>query len=66
MKLTVNGESAEHSDGLTVSALLAELKLDPRRVAVERNKLIVRRARFDKTALADSDELEIVTLVGGG
>ena len=66
MKLTVNGEQAEHADGLTVSALLAELKLDPRRVAVERNKDIVRRAHFDKTDLAEGDVVEIVTLVGGG
>lgn len=66
MRLTVNGEPAEHADGLTVSALLAELKLDPRRLAVERNKLIVRRAQFDRAALTDGDELEIVTLVGGG
>ncbi len=66
MKLTVNGEPAEHADGLTLSALLAELKLDPRRVAVERNKLIVRRAHFEKTNLADGDVVEILTLVGGG
>ena len=66
MKLTVNGEPAEHADGLTLSALLAELKLDPRRVAVERNKLIVRRANFDKTNLTDGDVVEILTLVGGG
>ena len=66
MILTVNGEPAEQADGLTVSALLAALKLDSRRVAIERNRLIVRRAQFDKTALADGDELEIVTLVGGG
>jgi len=66
MRLTVNGEQAEHVDGLTVSALLEELKLDARRVAVERNKTIVRRVHFDRTDLADGDELEIVTLVGGG
>ncbi len=66
MKLTVNGESAEHADELTVSALLAELDLDPRRVAVERNKDIVRRAHFDKTNLSNGDVVEIVTLVGGG
>ncbi len=66
MRLTVNGEAAEQADGLTVSALLAELNLDPRRVAVERNKLIVRRAQFDRTDLTNGDELEIVTLVGGG
>jgi len=66
MRLTVNGEQAQHADGLTVSALLAALKLDPRRVAIERNRLIVRRANFEKTDLTDGDELEIVTLVGGG
>ena len=51
---------------MTVADLLAALSLDVRRVAVERNRLIVRRADFDTTALADGDELEIVTLVGGG
>lgn len=66
MKLTVNGEPAEHADELTVSDLLAERGLDPRRVAVERNKDIVRRANFDKTDLTDGDVVEIVTLVGGG
>ncbi len=66
MKLTINGESAEHADGLTVSAMLAARQLDPRRVAVERNKDIVRRANFEKTELADGDVVEIVTLVGGG
>ena len=66
VRIKINGEWAEHSDGLTVSGLLAVLELDARRVAVERNTAIVRRKTFDQTALADNDELEIVTLVGGG
>jgi len=66
MRLKINGEWAEY-DGLTmVAELLARLDLDPLRVAVERNKLIVRRATFGETELAENDELEIVTLVGGG
>ena len=66
MRISVNGKWSEHAIGITVGELLAALDLDPRRVAVERNKLIVRRAAFDKTPLAENDELEIVTLVGGG
>ena len=66
MRIKINGEWAEHSDGLTVTELLAALEFDERRVAVERNALIVRRKTFAQTTLADNDELEIVTLVGGG
>jgi len=66
MRIRINGQWAEHDDGLTVSGLLDALGLDDRRVAVERNTAIVRRKTFDQTALADEDELEIVTLVGGG
>jgi len=66
MHIRINGEPKDLSDGLTVAALLVELSLEPTRVAVERNKQIVRRTTFAETALADGDELEIVTLVGGG
>ena len=66
MRVSVNGKWGDRADGMTVGELLAELDLDPRRVAVERNRLIVRRAEFDHTLLAENDELEIVTLVGGG
>ncbi|MCP4374749.1 MAG: sulfur carrier protein ThiS [bacterium] len=66
MRIKINGQWAEHGDGLTVSALLEALEVDPRRVAVERNTDIVRRKTFEQTTLADNDELEIVTLVGGG
>jgi thiamine biosynthesis protein ThiS len=53
-------------DVTSVAELLRRLSLEPRRVAVELNKKIVRRAEFEKTKLAENDSLEIVTLVGGG
>ncbi len=62
----VNGEARELPDGLTVAGLIDLLKLQPRRVAVERNKRLVRRTLFDQTALTADDVIEIVTLVGGG
>ena len=66
MTLTINGDTHDLPDGMTVSALLAHLGLDPQRLAVERNRDLVRRATFDDVTLADGDALEIVTLVGGG
>ena len=66
MQITVNGQPRNERDGISVAELLAALSLEPRRVAVERNKLIVPRAQYAQTPLADGDTLEIVTLVGGG
>jgi thiamine biosynthesis protein ThiS len=66
MTITINGETHDLPEAMTVSQLLAHLGLDPQRLAVERNRDIVRRATFDETALAEGDVLEIVTLVGGG
>ena len=66
MQITVNGQQ-HHKDGrLSVAELLDEMSLDRRRVAVELNKRIVRRKDYAATILAPNDELEIVTLVGGG
>lgn len=66
MTITVNGQSRDVPDGATVADLLIEMNLPAARVAVERNKQLVRRAQHADTPLAGGDELEIVTLVGGG
>ncbi len=64
--LTLNGEARQVASGATVAALLAELGLDTRKVAVERNLEIVPRSRYAETPLADGDALEIVHFIGGG
>ena len=66
MLVHVNGQGREVPDGCTVAGLIDLLGLEPRRIAVERNRRIVRRATFAETSLAADDRLEIVTLVGGG
>ena len=66
MQIVVNGLSRQVSEGLSVAELVRLLKLEPRRVAVERNKQLVPRARHGQTVLCEQDRLEIVTLVGGG
>jgi thiazole synthase len=64
--LTVNGESRDIPEPLTVAALLDRLGYDRRRVAVEVNQQIVPAARHGGHDLHSGDRVEIVTLVGGG
>ncbi len=66
MRIMINGQHHDEDGPLSVGGLLDAMALDRRRVAVELNRQIVRRANYDATMLADADEMEIVTLVGGG
>ena len=66
MEIVVNGERRTVVDGDTVLSLLRDLSLPESRVAVERNRFLVRKADFAGTALAQGDRIEIVTFVGGG
>lgn len=67
LALTVNGDPRSVAAGTTLSAYLASLKLDPRLVVVEHNRVILRdRAAYASLVLAEGDVLEIVHFVGGG
>ncbi|MCA9188648.1 MAG: sulfur carrier protein ThiS [Pirellulaceae bacterium] len=66
MKIQLNGEPREIPDGATVAELLALLELRPEHVAVEVNEQLAPRARHGEITLNPGDELELVTLVGGG
>jgi sulfur carrier protein len=66
LTIRLNGEPHEIAGPVTISALLADLNVDPRRVAVEHNLVIVKRDRYDSVMIGDGDEIEIVNFVGGG
>ena len=66
IRVTVNGEAREVAAAATVADLLAQIGLDTRKVAVERNLEIVPRSTYAATALAAGDRLEIVHFIGGG
>ena len=66
IQITVNGEPRTLDAGNTVSALLAQMNLTGKRVAVERNGEIVPKGRHADSLLAAGDALEIVVAVGGG
>ena len=66
MKIVLNGDPYDVPGPLTIAALLARLDIDSRRVAVERNLVVLKRALFDTTEVTDGDQIEIVNFVGGG
>ena len=66
LRITLNGETHELAGSVTVAALLAQLEIDPRRVAVEHNLVVLKRDRFETTMVREGDAVEIVNFVGGG
>ena len=66
MDVILNGEPATIPAPLTVAGLLAHLEIDSRRVAVELNETVVKRALYGETPINAGDAVEIVNFVGGG
>ena len=66
IEVIVNGSARKVKNGCSVAELLQELGVGEGRVAVERNRAIVRRAEHASTPLSAGDALEVVHFVGGG
>jgi sulfur carrier protein len=65
IRIRVNGEEYALGAPATVTTLVAARKPRPP-FAVEVNSQLVRRPSYDTTELREGDQVEIVTLVGGG
>lgn len=67
MKIEINGEAAEISGEITVTALLAEHDVQqPDMVSVELNGEILNRGDFDNTTVKAADKVEFLYFMGGG
>ena len=66
MIIFVNGQETQVSDGHTAHDLLLDLGFERRPVAVEVNKEVIPRALLPERLLREHDQIEVVTLVGGG
>ncbi len=66
MTIQLNGDPFDLDGPISVAALLASLQIDPRRVAVELNLVVLKRATFETTIVQAGDSMEIVNFVGGG
>jgi thiamine biosynthesis protein ThiS len=66
LSIRVNGAHRRVPAGISVAGLALELGLEPAKVAVERNLMIVPRSTLAGVSVEEGDEYEIVTFVGGG
>lgn len=66
IQITVNGKYVNLDAPLTVERLLETVEVPPNYLAVEVNADVVPRERYTEVTVDDGDEIELVTLVGGG
>ena len=66
MEVKINNKKYSFENEITVSQMLQDLKLSEKPCAVEVNKRLVSSSKHQDYFLEEGDEIEIVTLVGGG
>ena len=69
MKIKVNGEEKKielDQENALLSIALNRMGYKPNTVVVELNNLIINSMKWGKVKLKDGDNLEIVSIVGGG
>ena len=69
MKIKVNGEEKKiglDQEHALLSTVLNLMGYKPNTIVVELNNLIINSIKWEKVKLKDGDNLEIVSIVGGG
>ena len=69
MKIKVNGEEKKieiDKENALLSKVLNLMGYKPNTIVVELNNLIINSINWEKVKLKDGDNLEIVSIVGGG
>lgn len=67
MNLKINGNIKSFDDtSMTIEELVIQLNLLGKRIAIEKNGMIISKSEFQNILLQDGDQLEIVGAVGGG
>lgn len=66
VSIVLNGENKQIDGEVTLDQLLDLFSLPKQRVAVELNKSVVRKHDWDKTAVNETDVIEVIHFVGGG
>ncbi|KYC29036.1 Thiamine biosynthesis protein ThiS [Sterolibacterium denitrificans] len=66
IEFILNGEIQRREAAVSVAALLEEMALAGKRLAVEMDGRIVPKSQHDRTLVDAGSQLEIVVAVGGG
>ena len=66
MNIHLNGECRQTTADLNLAALVSELALTGKRLAIEVNEEVIPRSRYEGFCLSEGDKVEIVHAIGGG
>jgi sulfur carrier protein len=65
-KIQLNGRKVELSNKHSIATLLKKYKIDKKKIAVELNREIINRGKYELIYLKNNDKIEIVHFIGGG
>ena len=66
IKIKINGKLRIIDNKTKLSALIKNLKIPLRKVAIEMNEKIIDKKKLNKIYLKKNDKIEIVHFIGGG
>lgn len=66
MQIYINGEEKTVAAESSMAALVEQLALTDKRIAVEVNEELVPRSTFEQHLIQANDRIEIINAVGGG
>ncbi len=66
IEIFLNGKTQQIEDHLNIAALLKQLDLENKRLAIEINLEIIPRSQFETYTFSTGDKVEIVRAIGGG
>tara|TARA_Y100000389_G_C17211660_1_gene388797 strand:- start:234 stop:434 length:201 start_codon:yes stop_codon:yes gene_type:complete len=66
MKIILNNKVDDVEENISIEQLLITKKIKNLYIAVEKNKEIVPKSKYNKCNLSEGDRIEIITAIGGG
>ena len=66
IKIKLNGKFITVQQSLSIKSLVEKHKIPIKMVAIELNKKILEKSKYNKTILKNNDNVEIVHFIGGG
>lgn len=64
--ITVNGEQMEWREGMTVADILKARNYIFRMIAVQINGDLIKRGTYDKVAVPDGADVQVIHMISGG
>ncbi|MBL61514.1 MAG: thiamine biosynthesis protein ThiS [Candidatus Pelagibacter sp.] len=66
MYIVLNGKKFKINQDDTISKLLKKIAVKSSKVAIEINKVVIPKEKYNKFKFKKNDKVEIVTFIGGG